>query len=122
MKSAPKSELELTRGRGAAPTRSSPLPVRAATSLEELVRKLIELAPRARAQSADGADGVLLSAEGDGIRCLLTRPAEPVVSEPSVSISPREQEIARMVAKGYPDKAIAAVLEISKHTVGTHLR
>ena len=27
-----------------------------------------------------------------------------------------------MVAKGYPNKAIAAVLEISLWTVGTHLR
>ena len=33
-----------------------------------------------------------------------------------------EQEIARMVAKGYPNKTIAAVLEISTWTVGTHLR
>jgi DNA-binding CsgD family transcriptional regulator len=27
-----------------------------------------------------------------------------------------------MVAKGYPNKAIASVLEISSWTVGTHLR
>ncbi len=39
-----------------------------------------------------------------------------------VSLSPREQEIARMVAEGYPNKTIAAVLDISSWTVGTHLR
>lgn len=37
-------------------------------------------------------------------------------------LSPREQEIARMVAKGYPNKTIAHVLDISTWTVGTHLR
>ena len=47
---------------------------------------------------------------------------EPKTKEARVSCSPREREIARMVAKGYPNKAIAAVLEISSWTVGTHLR
>jgi DNA-binding CsgD family transcriptional regulator len=37
-------------------------------------------------------------------------------------LSPREQEIARMVARGYPNKTIARVLDISTWTVGTHLR
>jgi DNA-binding CsgD family transcriptional regulator len=37
-------------------------------------------------------------------------------------LSPREQEIARMIAKGYPNKTIAAVLDISAWTVCTHLR
>ena len=33
-----------------------------------------------------------------------------------------EREIARMVAKGYPNKMIASVLDISCWTVGTYLR
>ena len=37
-------------------------------------------------------------------------------------LSPREQEIARMVAEGYPNKTIAAVLDISSWTVCTHMR
>jgi DNA-binding NarL/FixJ family response regulator len=37
-------------------------------------------------------------------------------------LSPREQEIIRMVAKGYSNKTIAGVLNISCWTVGTHLR
>jgi DNA-binding CsgD family transcriptional regulator len=63
---------------------------------------------------------VLIDTEIDGLRCLIVR--EPKATTPSISCSPREREIARMVAKGYPNKAIAAVLEISSWTVGTHLR
>ena len=37
-------------------------------------------------------------------------------------LSPREQEIARMVAQGYANKTIASVLEISTWTVASHLR
>ena len=42
--------------------------------------------------------------------------------EIAVVLSPREREIARMVARGYPNKTIAGVLEISLWTVGTYLR
>jgi len=54
------------------------------------------------------------------MRCLIVR--ESKTTEARVSFTPREREIARMVAKGYPNKAIAAVLEISSWTVCTHLR
>jgi DNA-binding CsgD family transcriptional regulator len=37
-------------------------------------------------------------------------------------LSPREQEICRMIAQGHPNKTIAAVLDISTWTVGTYLR
>lgn len=37
-------------------------------------------------------------------------------------LSPREYEIARLVAQGYPSKAIAVTLGISIWTVLTHLR
>jgi DNA-binding CsgD family transcriptional regulator len=37
-------------------------------------------------------------------------------------LSPREQEIARLVAVGYPNKTIAGILEISPWTVATHVR
>lgn len=51
---------------------------------------------------------------------LVRRPADrPLQSD---LLSPREKEIARMVGLGYPNKTIAAVLEISMWTVGTHLR
>ena len=63
---------------------------------------------------------VLLDKEVDGYRIVLIR--EQLHPAGHVNLSPREQEIARMIAKGYPNKAIAAVLEISCWTVGTHLR
>jgi DNA-binding CsgD family transcriptional regulator len=48
-----------------------------------------------------------------------------LVSSPSKNqyhLSPREQEIVRLVAEGLPNKCISAVLEISSWTVATHLR
>ncbi|HEX8124796.1 MAG TPA: helix-turn-helix transcriptional regulator [Allosphingosinicella sp.] len=39
-----------------------------------------------------------------------------------MSLSPREQEIARLVAVGYPNKTIAGILDISPWTVATHVR
>lgn len=67
-------------------------------------------------------DKVILDLEVDGVRCMLVRrPPEPDRSDVA-ALSPREREIARMVAKGYPNKVIARVLEISSWTVSTHLR
>jgi DNA-binding CsgD family transcriptional regulator len=37
-------------------------------------------------------------------------------------LTPREREIVRLVAKGLPNKQIAAVLEMSPWTVSSHLR
>ena len=38
------------------------------------------------------------------------------------TLSPRELEIARLASNGLSNKQIALVLEISQHTVSTHLR
>jgi DNA-binding CsgD family transcriptional regulator len=85
----------------------------------ELDTLAVELLRHANSALPPSESDVLLDLERDGLRCLLTRtPAEP--SEPP--LSPREHEIARMVAEGHPNKSIAAVLEISTWTVGTHLR
>jgi DNA-binding CsgD family transcriptional regulator len=66
-------------------------------------------------------DKVILDLEVDGVRCMLVRRTlDP--DRADVVLSPREREIARMVAKGYPNKVIARVLEISSWTVSTHLR
>ena len=80
---------------------------------EELVRVVIA---RATALTPDG--GPLLDITLDGVRCALTR-AQPSRAD---LLSPREHEIARMVAKGYTNKMIASVLDISLWTVSTHLR
>src|SRR5262249_9479453 len=55
---------------------------------------------------------LILDTEVDGVRYLLIRPA---YTPPRIQniLSPRELEIARMVAKGYPNKIIAGVLDIS---------
>ncbi len=63
----------------------------------------------------------LFDSELDGMRVILIRPRPPV-DRPQLLLSPREREIARMVAKGYPNKTIAAVLDISTWTVCTYLR
>ncbi|MBZ0283663.1 MAG: LuxR C-terminal-related transcriptional regulator [Anaerolineae bacterium] len=41
---------------------------------------------------------------------------------PAISLSPREQEVVKLVARGFPNKSIANVLDISPCTVSTHLR
>ena len=68
-----------------------------------------------------GANDVLLDVVVEGVRCVLTRSQLNTPAGRAV-ISPREIEIARMVAKGLPSKAIASVLEISPWTVSTYLR
>jgi DNA-binding NarL/FixJ family response regulator len=100
---------------------SSELP----SSVESLVRELITQAGNGsegsdREDNATTKRRIIVDAEVDGVRCLLTR----LEKSPTfgISFSPRESEIARMVAKGYPNKTIAAVLEISPWTVCTHLR
>ncbi len=62
----------------------------------------------------------MLDTELDGWRYILIRTVPP--SNSLVQLSPREHEIVRMVAAGHPNKVIAAILNISLWTVGTHLR
>jgi len=92
--------------------------------LEVLIRRLVALArsgsDACSESAARGEERVLIDTEVDGVRCLVTRLEQHPPFE--ISFSPRESEIARMVAKGYPNKAIAAVLDISSWTVCTHLR
>jgi DNA-binding CsgD family transcriptional regulator len=88
--------------------------------LGSLVRRLVS---RARThgkgvRSGIGGQAILLDIELDGVRCLLL----DTEGATAVSLSPREQEIVRMVARGYPNKTIAAVLEISSWTVSTYVR
>jgi DNA-binding CsgD family transcriptional regulator len=64
-------------------------------------------------------DNVLLDVELGDVRFLALRRSHP---SPMSLLSPREQEIARMVAQGYANKTIASVLEISTWTVASHLR
>lgn len=95
-----------------------PNPVQDDETLETLVAGVLRHAKETIAPA--GQAGVVLDVEREGIRCVLLC-TEPKQRETPL-LSPREQEIARMVARGFPNKAIAAVLEISTWTVGTYLR
>ena len=68
----------------------------------------------------DDHEQIIVDTEVDGRRYLLVR--MPATMRARVALSPREQEIVRMVAHGHPNKIIADVLNISSWTVGTHLR
>jgi DNA-binding CsgD family transcriptional regulator len=94
--------------------------------VDEAVRELIGLIGKANAATTietgrgDPAEEVLLDTEIDGFRYLLMRMPKP--AQGRIRLSPREQEIVRMVAKGHPNKVIGDVLNISAWTVCTHLR
>lgn len=62
--------------------------------------------------------GVLLDIIVEGVRCTLV-PQHP---SSRVNLSPRERQIALLVARGHTNQAIASALEISVWTVSTHLR
>jgi two-component system nitrate/nitrite response regulator NarL len=94
--------------------------------VDEVIRtltELIEIISRGRGTydpSGSSAEEVLVDTEVDGARYLLVRMRRPGSNR--IQLSPREQEIVRMVAKGHPNKVIADVLNISSWTVCTHLR
>lgn len=95
-------------------------------SVDAVIRTLVELTGRvSNAGPIDSASGkssedILIDTEVDGSRYLLVR--MPKSNRSRIQLSPREQEIVRMVAKGHPNKIIADVLNISSWTVCTHLR
>lgn len=101
-------------------------PETGAARLHEAIRGLVSLLENAGHEgvnscvTSEGSEEVLIDAEVDGARYLLIRMPPPIYSR--VQLSPREQEIVRMVAHGHPNKVIADVLNISAWTVCTHLR
>ena len=94
--------------------------------LEDLVRQLVayvdeESIPSDLPPENGSAQEIVLEVRVDGMRYTLTRSPPPSPGT-QVKLSPRETEIVRLVAKGLPNKSIAAVLDISPWTVATHLR
>ncbi len=86
--------------------------------LRELVREVDPL-PSAAGDVAE----VVFQGEIDGVRYTLTRQAGRRSTDvDGPALSSREREIGRMIAKGYTNKTIAAVLDISSWTVDTHVR
>src|SRR5262249_45080264 len=93
-----------------------------AVRIKMLVRELVAAAGKpGAAVTAPGGDETLLDLEVDGVRYVLTRRATASVTD-DPGLSPREVEIARLVAKGYVNKTIAGILDISGYTVDTYLR
>lgn len=96
-------------------------------AVEDLLREILERldyareAPGQEQEHSTGAGTVVLDVRVDGIAYKLLRDTTPVAQHRAV-LSPREQEIVRLVAKGLPSKAVAEVLDMSLWTVGTHLR
>lgn len=97
------------------------------SSVDEGFRSLVGLVARVNtnktprsSSSRSASEEVLADVEVDGCRYLLIR--MPTPDHGTIRLSPREQEIVRMVAKGHPNKVIADVLNISSWTVCTHLR
>lgn len=100
---------------------SDALPGEIEVALRSLASKLQALTYDRGPDSADAisGDNVLLDVVLGDVRLLALRLRRP---SPISLLSPREQEIARMVAQGYANKTIASVLEISSWTVASHLR
>jgi DNA-binding CsgD family transcriptional regulator len=94
----------------------------------EPIRQLAQMLARRAEELVEAAGGpppnpgdVLLDFDADGIRCLLVV-SHTREQRSEIRLSPREGEIAGMVAEGYPNKTIAAKLEISSWTVSSYLR
>ena len=91
-------------------------------SAQRLIKDVIrELETSSDSKLSSDSQRVILDVEFDDVRCILIK-LPPNTVRPHVNLSPREHEIVRMVAEGYPNKTIAAVLDISSWTVGTYLR
>jgi DNA-binding CsgD family transcriptional regulator len=93
--------------------------------VDELIRTLVNHIVRSRGSVAptDGEfsrEEVIIDTSVDGVRYLMVR--IPWHNSALISLSPREQEISRMVARGYPNKTIAGILNISCWTVCAHIR
>jgi DNA-binding CsgD family transcriptional regulator len=92
-------------------------------AVEDLIRALVHATSslsEAGPERTTIAEEILIDLDVDGARYLVVR--MPMAERPQIPLSPREQEVVRMVALGHPNKVIAEVLNISVWTVCTHLR
>ncbi len=105
--------------RGAVPIREPKIGAEIASRSRVAKRREIQIGEGGRTKARAPARAARRQA--DGPRGLLVRPQARSPNAKDL-LSPRELEIARLVAVGHPNKVIADVLEISSWTVGTHLR
>jgi len=88
--------------------------------LRELARMSVEASPTRQLPHPGGLlQEVLAEVDVEGTTYRLSRLRQ---RPRTLDLTPRELEIARLVAKGLPTKAIGAMLGISGWTVLTHLR
>ena len=89
---------------------------------EGLIQAIVDTVAKTMIESdhhESGSEQILLDADFGGDRYLLVRMAK---ARAHTTLSPREIEIVRMVARGHPNKIIADKLSISSWTVCTHVR
>ena len=65
---------------------------------------------------------VLFDLNRGEMRCVVVRLPKRSSQPTCRPLSKRERDIVRLIAQGYPNKIIADILQISTHTVGTHIR
>jgi two-component system nitrate/nitrite response regulator NarL len=96
------------------------------SSAEALLRQLIQFYGSPALDSTLGdpcAEQIVVEVVIDGYHYTLTRAWGDADAAAAKSVlSPREQQIVLLVAKGLPNKTIAANLHISPCTVATHIR
>ncbi|HEU5156618.1 MAG TPA: helix-turn-helix transcriptional regulator [Streptosporangiaceae bacterium] len=86
--------------------------------MQNLVRALMRRVSELTEPPLDARGGSLLDYTERGLRCVLISTG-PGGHE---SLSPRENEIAGMVALGHTNRAIGSKLDISTYTVSAHMR
>src|SRR5262249_20817132 len=92
--------------------------------LRQLAMRMTESAPPGGSDPEGQTPEVILELDLAGAHYRLLRSLRPAPATPAapVLLSRREEEIARLIAKGYPNKTIAAELDISPWTVCTYIR
>jgi DNA-binding CsgD family transcriptional regulator len=88
-------------------------------SVVDALKEMLQRAEEGRLELAEEPpDGVAVVFEHANVRCVL------IVQAPGTchSLSPRESQIARLIADGATNRLIASVLDISLWTVSTHIR
>jgi DNA-binding CsgD family transcriptional regulator len=86
--------------------------------LEALRQMLIQAEDESLELSVLDGVGLAVKLEHDSVHCMLI--FDELVG--THSLSPREMQIARLVARGATNRVIASTLDISSWTVSTHLR